>query len=197
MVLWPRLFCPRRLLRDSGMQTKFSYDGSQDDLKEHQIVAPMRYGRSRFDRVLASDLALADEPTRAAAPQPLSASSEGVPSAGVPIESRSADFALPEDKTITISVIGGPSKGSAYQFSKPRISIGQAGGRADIGIDDPNVSDLHCAVGVRQDSIRLVDMDSTNGTYFNDERVQAAELEHLSEFRVGSSLLLVIILPKC
>lgn len=44
--------------------------------------------------------------------------------------------------------------------------------------------------------IRLCDLDSTNGTYVNDERVQAAELEHFSEFRVGSSLLLVTILPK-
>jgi pSer/pThr/pTyr-binding forkhead associated (FHA) protein len=76
------------------------------------------------------------------------------------------------------------------------MSIGRVGGGADIALDDPEVSDLHCAVGVGHDQIRLCDLDSTNGTYVNDERVQSAELEHLSEFRVGSSLLLVTILPR-
>jgi pSer/pThr/pTyr-binding forkhead associated (FHA) protein len=49
---------------------------------------------------------------------------------------------------------------------------------------------------VSQNRIRLYDLDSTSGTYVNDERIEAAELEHLAEFRVGSSLLLVTILPK-
>jgi len=33
-------------------------------------------------------------------------------------------------------------------------------------------------------------------TYANEERVQAAELEHLSEFRLGSTWLIVTIIPK-
>ena len=112
-------------------------------------------------------------------------------------QSRTPDgLALPVDKAITISIIRGPSKGLAQQLSKPRISIGSTGGGADIEIDDPKVSHLHCAVGVRQNLVRLYDLDSTNGTYINDERVQAADLEHLSEFRVGSTLLLVTIIPK-
>ena len=45
-------------------------------------------------------------------------------------------------------------------------------------------------------AIRLCALDSTNGTYVNDELVQATELGHLSEFRVGSSLLLVTIIAK-
>jgi pSer/pThr/pTyr-binding forkhead associated (FHA) protein len=99
--------------------------------------------------------------------------------------------------TISICVISDPSKGLTYQFSKPLTSVGRTGGRADIQIDDPSLADLHCAMGVRQDVFRLCDLDSTTGIYINHERVQTAELEHLSEFRVGSSLLLVTILPKC
>lgn len=104
-------------------------------------------------------------------------------------------LALPKDKAITITVVGGPSKGLAHRVVKPRISIGRTGGGADIELGDPQVSDLHCAVGVNGDIIRLCDLDSAHGTYVNDERVPAATLGHLSEFRVGSSLLLVIILP--
>jgi|SRR5713226_5073568 len=178
------------------MQSKATRGAPQYELEDHQIGSqqPTRYGWSNFDSVSALDPALASERPLAAATQLLSARAESVPSASVPVANRSKDFALPKDKTITISVIGGPSKGLRHQFDKPRISIGRAGGGADIEIDDPRVSDLHCAVGVRQDQVRLCDLDSTNGTYVNNERVQAAELEHLSEFRVGSSLLLVTIL---
>jgi hypothetical protein len=53
--------------------------------------------------------------------------------------SRFSNLVLPNDKTITISVIGGPSKGLRYQLTKPLISIGRTGGGADIEIDDPKI----------------------------------------------------------
>jgi pSer/pThr/pTyr-binding forkhead associated (FHA) protein len=91
------------------------------------------------------------------------------------------------DRTITISVIAGSSNGLKHQLTKAKTSIGQTGGGADIEIDDPQVSPLHCVVGVANDIVRLCDLDSVSGTYANEERVQAAELEHLSEFRLGSA----------
>ena len=113
-----------------------------------------------------------------------------------PIMIPSSRLALPNDKTITISVISGRSKGLAHRLTKPKNSIGNTGSGANIEIDDPQVSSLHCAVGVTEDTVRLCDLDSANGTYVNDERVQATNLEHLSEFCVGSTVLLVTILPK-
>ena len=113
-----------------------------------------------------------------------------------PIMIPSSRLALPNDKTITICVISGRSKGLAHRLTKPKTSIGNAGSGANIEIDDPQVSSLHCAVGVTEDTVRLCDLDSANGTYVNDERVQATNLEHLSEFCVGSTVLLVTILPK-
>jgi len=104
-------------------------------------------------------------------------------------------FALPKDKTITISVIGGPSKGLIRRLVKPHVSIDRSGGGADIEVDDRRISDMHCAVGVKDSIIRLCDLDSHGGTYVEDRRVSVAPLEHLSEFRVGSSVLLVTVLP--
>ncbi|GAC1663718.1 MAG: hypothetical protein NVS9B4_18760 [Candidatus Acidiferrum sp.] len=104
-------------------------------------------------------------------------------------------LALPKDKIITVSVIAGPSKGLAKPLVKPHISIGRVGGGAEIEIDDGQLSDLHCAIGVKDEMIRLCDLDSHCGTYFKNERVWFATLEHLSEFRVGSSLLLVTVRP--
>jgi len=100
------------------------------------------------------------------------------------------------NRTVTISVIKGFLNGHAYQLTRARTSIGRSGGGADIEIDDPQVSALHCVVGVTQDMVRLCDLDSANGTYLNDKRVEAAELEHLSEVCLGSTCLVVSIVPK-
>lgn len=100
---------------------------------------------------------------------------------------------LPKDRRITISVIKGPSKGLALQMVKPHISVGRSGSGADMEINDPKVSERHCAIGVKQDIIRLCDLDSESGTWIGNQRVSVAPLEHLSEFRVGSSLLLVTV----
>lgn len=108
----------------------------------------------------------------------------------------SSGLELPNDRTIKISVITGPSTGLTHQLTKAKTSIGQVGGGADIELDDPQVSPLHCVVGVTHDLVRLCDLDSANGTYANGERVQAAELEHLSEFCLGSTWLVVTIVPK-
>jgi pSer/pThr/pTyr-binding forkhead associated (FHA) protein len=113
-----------------------------------------------------------------------------------PVTNKMSTLSLPDDRTITISVITGSSNGLTHQLAKARTSIGRTGCGADIEIDDPQASALHCVVGVTHDMVRLCDLDSANGTYVNDERVQAAELEHLSEFRLGSTRLVVTIIPK-
>ena len=39
-------------------------------------------------------------------------------------------------------------------------------------------------------------MDSTNGTFFDEERVRAAMLQNDTEFRIGGSLIRVTFQPK-
>jgi S-DNA-T family DNA segregation ATPase FtsK/SpoIIIE len=101
---------------------------------------------------------------------------------------------LPAGKAIALSVIAGPARGLVYTVEKPRVVVGRAD--ADIVINDKEISRWHCAIEIKGDVIRLRDMDSTNGTYFGDERVRVAELKHLSEFRIGTSVILVSVTPK-
>ena len=105
-------------------------------------------------------------------------------------------LSLPGDRMITISVMAGSSNGLKHQLTKARTSIGRTGGGADIEIDDQQISAMHCVIDVTLDMVRLCDLDSANGIYVNGERVQAVELEHLSEFRLGSTWLIVTIAPK-
>jgi Inner membrane component of T3SS, cytoplasmic domain len=105
------------------------------------------------------------------------------------VHSDTASLALPRDKTINLVVVSGPSRGMKCELFRPLLTIGRLGGGADLEIDDPEVSRVHCAVEVRRDGVFLTDLRSTNGTYLSDTRVFGTRLDEMSIFRIGSSSL--------
>ena len=100
------------------------------------------------------------------------------------------------DKAITICVTKGRSARTTHRLTKPRASIGKVGGRADMQIDDPEVCPLHCALAITENGVRLYDLDSMNGTYVDDERIQVADLQDLSMFRIGRTEFVVSVVPN-
>jgi ribosomal protein S27AE len=92
---------------------------------------------------------------------------------------------LPAGVEVTLSVTTGAEKGLSYAVKKSRTIIGRTG--ADFALNDPEISRRHCLLEVRSGFINLKDLDSTNGTFFEEERVRAAVLQDGAEFRVGSS----------
>jgi predicted Zn finger-like uncharacterized protein len=94
---------------------------------------------------------------------------------------------LPADGVFKLTVLGGPSKGDVHKLTKPRAVLGRKG--ADIPLNDPEISRHHCLLEVRDKFINLKDLDSTNGTFYEEERVRAAMLQDGTEFRVGTSLI--------
>jgi len=104
------------------------------------------------------------------------------------------NLSLPPGKNIALAVLSGPAKGLVYALEKPWVVLGRTAG--DVLINDPNVSRWHCAVEVKGDVIRVRDLDSTNGTFVGAERISASELRHLSEFRLGESVVLLTITAK-
>jgi len=101
---------------------------------------------------------------------------------------------LPPDADVVLTVSSGPSKGKSFKLSNPRTVIGRKG--TDFPLEDPEISRHHCVLEVREHSVNLKDLDSTNGTFFEDERVRAAFLQDGAEFRVGSSTIRLSFLPK-
>ena len=101
---------------------------------------------------------------------------------------------LPEKAIVVLSVLSGPSKGESHTLAKPRVVLGRKG--ADIPLNDPEISRNHCLLEVRETYINLKDMDSTNGTFFDKERVRAAMLQDGTEFRIGGSVIRVNFQPK-
>lgn len=96
---------------------------------------------------------------------------------------------LPAKKNVVLSILSGPSMGQSHTLTKPRVVMGRKG--ADVVLSDPEISRHHCLLEVRDTYINLKDMDSTNGTFFEEERVRAAMLSDGAAFRIGNSLIRV------
>jgi hypothetical protein len=94
-------------------------------------------------------------------------------------------LSLPADVDVVLTVTAGPDKGRGQVLSQPRVIIGRKG--AEFALNDPEISRHHCVLEFRDRFVNLKDLDSTNGTFLEEERVRAAVLQDGSEFRVGSS----------
>ncbi len=63
--------------------------------------------------------------------------------------------------------------------------------RADFIIDAALVSRLHCRLTATGDTIEVVDLESTNGTFVNDRRIERAQVASGDRLRVGGVELVV------
>lgn len=175
------------------MQTACSHCGTLHRLNDAQIgtLRRVQFKCTRCGKPTLVELEHHIESTQVVSPLPAFARGAGAPRRISAYEEADSDVRLPPGKSIALTVIGGPSRGSVFPLEKPRIILGRAG--TDVPLDDTGVSRRHCMIEVRGDVVRLCDLDSTNGTYFGEERIRAAQLRNMSEFRIGSSVLLVTI----
>ncbi|WP_069173041.1 FHA domain-containing protein [Streptomyces griseus] len=85
----------------------------------------------------------------------------------VPCEDEAADDSVPAQ----LHVIAGPDAGGVHLLHGGRIRIGRSA-EADVPLDDPDVSRLHCAVTVSEDGgVSVADLGSTNGTSLDGTEV--------------------------
>jgi hypothetical protein len=101
---------------------------------------------------------------------------------------------LPASKNAVLTIISGPSKGAVHYLKKARVVLGRED--AEIELKDQEISRHHCLIEVRENYANLKDLDSTNGTFFEEERVRAAMLQDGAEFRIGNSLIRFTLIPK-
>ena len=72
-----------------------------------------------------------------------------------------------------------------------RLTIGRAP-ESDIHLPDPSVSRQHAEVYLSEGKPIVEDLESSNGTFVNDEEVKKAFLKSGDTLRVGSGPLLVL-----
>ncbi|GAB2846792.1 FHA domain-containing protein [Streptomyces deserti] len=76
-----------------------------------------------------------------------------------------------DDAPAQLQVVAGPDAGGVHLLHGGEIRIGRSAD-ADVPLDDPDVSRLHCAVTVAADGrVSVADLDSTNGTTLDGRRI--------------------------
>ncbi|MFD5162733.1 FHA domain-containing protein [Streptomyces hawaiiensis] len=96
-----------------------------------------------------------------------------------------------DDAPAQLQVVAGPDAGGVHLLHGGEIRIGRSAD-ADVPLDDPDVSRLHCAVTVSADGrVAVADLDSTNGTTVNGARVGARAVPFApgALLRIGESAL--------
>ena len=177
------------------MQTACIHCGTEHLLKDNQLGrhSKVQFKCSKCGKTTILEIKRRVDSTVVMTPLPSFARANAT-SSNLNLPPPDPGLRLPAKKKVVLNILSGPSKGEAHTLTKPRIVVGRQG--ADIALNDPEVSRQHCLVEVRDTHINLKDMDSTNGTFYEEERVRAAMLQDGAEFRVGESLIRVNFQPK-
>jgi hypothetical protein len=96
-----------------------------------------------------------------------------------------------DDVSAELHVVAGPDAGGVHLLHGGQIRVGRSAD-ADVPLDDPDVSRLHCAVTVAPDGrVTVADLGSTNGTTLDGVRVtdRPVRLAPGALLRLGESTL--------
>ena len=89
-----------------------------------------------------------------------------------------------------LTVETGPQAGLTYVLGPGETVVGR-GGDCDIFLGDVTVSRHHAKLAVSDEHLSIEDLGSTNGTYINGAREDAADLKAGDELIIGKFHLIV------
>ena len=111
----------------------------------------------------------------------------------VTAEEHEAIAALPSGSALLI-VRRGPNAGARFLLDADVTTVGRHP-EADIFLDDVTVSRRHVEFRRTARSFEVVDTGSLNGTYVNNDRVDAVELKSGNEVQIGKFRLTFYLSP--
>ena len=79
---------------------------------------------------------------------------------------------------------------NTYVLDKPMIGIGRNPGN-DIHIDNLAVSDKHARIVKDKDQYWIEDLGSTNGTFFENQKIKRAKLRDNQQIGIGKHTLTI------
>ncbi|MDS1029867.1 DUF3662 and FHA domain-containing protein [Bacillota bacterium LX-D] len=95
-----------------------------------------------------------------------------------------------ETRKLVLRVLNGPNEGKLFCLRRDRMTIGRKVFN-DILINDNSVSREHAHIDYISGSYILTDLDSTNGTYLNGQKIIKSKLLLGDKIMVGKTELLV------
>jgi predicted Zn finger-like uncharacterized protein len=177
------------------MQVSCTHCGTQHVLKDTELGhhPKVQFRCSKCGKTTFVELKLRPDQTVVISPLPSFARANAT-SSNLKLPPVDDGLRLSPTTNVVLSILSGPDKGKVHKLTKPRVVVGRQG--SDVPLKDPEISRYHCALEVRETYINLKDLDSTNGTFYDEERVRAAMLQDGAEFRIGTSLIRVSFQPK-
>jgi eukaryotic-like serine/threonine-protein kinase len=117
------------------------------------------------------------------------------PEAAKPAGLPRGPLTLPEGKRVSLDFLSGPKEGSEYVLRHASLLIGREGGNSGAGIELPEtqISRMHAMVEARGNRFVLRDLESKNGTFIGSARIKEVEIEHGSEFQIGSTRFMLLV----
>ena len=92
-----------------------------------------------------------------------------------------------------LEVIAGPDQGKRLTVANARLLVGTSP-ICDLVLGDERVSRRHLALVVEGTTLRVEDLQSTNGTFANEIRIAGAYLRGSETLTIGKSLLLITLI---
>jgi hypothetical protein len=177
------------------MKAACGHCGMEHVLKDAEVAAhkQVQFQCSKCRQLTVVEITLRPDQTMVISPLPSFARSNANRS-NLNLVPEDDGLKLPVAKSAMLTVVSGPSKGAVHNLKKPRVILGRED--ANIVLDDQEISRHHCLLEVRENYANLKDLDSTNGTFFEEERVRAAMLQNGAEFRIGNSVIRFSLVPK-
>ena len=147
--------------------------------------------------ILDEELPRLDESAKVLCPQchePLTLPEMTIPLSIVNTPLDPARTALDPHKKYALLVLSGPEAGKVLDIDKETVSIGRSD--CDLLLDDPEISRRHATVEIDGTTATVVDLGSTNGTFFDGERIERVTLHNRDKFRVGSHEVALVVTER-
>lgn len=88
-----------------------------------------------------------------------------------------------------LELLDGGDVSPVFDISKNELRIGRVAD-SDIVLPDPNVSRVHARIEQKGGTYVITDLQSTNGTWVNEKKVQSVALKENDVIRLGSTRLI-------
>ncbi len=177
-------------------------DQMVEDIEDALFDRPLRHTASGDAPTAAARPSLAAPPAATRHPtasipaeRAASATLPSPPEAAKPAGLPRGPLTLPEGKRVSLDFLSGPKEGSEYVLRHASLLIGREGGNSGAGIELPEtqISRMHAMVEARGNRFVLRDLESKNGTFIGSARIKEVEIEHGSEFQIGSTRFMLLV----
>ncbi len=89
----------------------------------------------------------------------------------------------------TLFVIRGMDQGTRFEIEEPMIRVGRDASN-NIQLHDTEVSRHHAEIRCLDNAFAILDLNSSNGTYVNGQRIKQCALNSGDQLQMGSTLML-------